>query len=79
MKFVLTYNLSLVWLDVILEKWDPVLGPPRPLGPLGLLDLQDPMDPQDPHNLWTSKPQDLRTLGKSPLPFEIQDFRIQKL
>ena len=36
----------------MVEKWDPVLGPPEPPGPLG------PPRPWDPHYLrviWTSR------------------------
>ena len=54
-------------------------GPPRLLGPTV---SQDPIKPRDPLDLWTPGPpgpQDLRSLGKLPLPFEIQNLNTQKL
>ena len=51
----------------MVEKWDPALGPPGPRV------IQDPMDPG------TSGPLNLRTLGKLPLPFEIQNLNTQRL
>ena len=46
----------------MVEKWDSLLGPLRPLEPPGLLEPprplgppvpQDPMDSRDPQDLWT--------------------------
>ena len=75
----------------MVEKWDPVLGPPGPLGPLGPPGPPRPWDPQylritlTPKTPRTSgpsnplRPQDLRTFGKLPLPFEIQNLNTVQL
>ena len=63
----------------MVEKWDPVLGPPGLPGCLGPMGPPVPQDLMDPQDLRTLEPQDLRTLRKLPLPFEIQNLNTQKL
>ena len=78
----------------MVEKWDIILEPPEPLELPGLPGPFGPLGPRDPQYLripWiagtlkTSGPsdllgsQDLRTLGKLPLPFENQSLNTQKL
>ena len=69
----------------MVEKWDPVLGLQYPQDPHDPCDRKTPSTsgsheppgpprPLDLPTLW-----DLRTLGKLPLPFEIQNLNTQKL
>ena len=69
----------------MVEKWDQVLGP------WDSRDLWGPQDPQYLRILWTPGtprtsgpwdplgPEELRTLGKLPLPFKIQNLNIIQL
>ena len=60
------------------------LGTPGSLGPPGTQEPsipQEHMDPREPQASGPSdflEPQDLRTLGELPLPFEIQNLNTQK-
>ena len=63
----------------MVEKWDPVLGTgdpgiPGSSGTPSTSGSHEPPGPLDPRTSW-----DLRTLGKLPLPFEIQNLNTQKL
>ena len=69
----------------MVEKWDPVQGLQYPQDPHDPWDPKTPSTsgsheppgpprPLDPQTLW-----DLKTLGKLPLPFEIQNLNTQKL